>query len=230
MTTFACISEGITDQIVIENILIGFFKSYDLELNPLQPLRDETDRNKQKEFGNWFNIFEYIRSDKFRGALQFNDYVIIQIDTDVCEELHYDVSKLDDSGKRLPPETLVEKVEERLRSEIGEQVYNRFKDRIIFAICVESLECWLLPLVLKDNRKWTKIENCFEYIQRELRKEKGKNKISLAGKDGSKNPEGYENISKAFRKNKDLKKQCSYNKSFNIFLESIAKRNIVVDD
>jgi hypothetical protein len=38
-------------------------------------------------------VFNYCHSKNFQQSLQFNDYLIIQIDTDVSEEQGYDISK-----------------------------------------------------------------------------------------------------------------------------------------
>lgn len=46
MTTFGLITEGLTDQIVIENILSGYFNTNDLIVNPLQPERDKDNEDK----------------------------------------------------------------------------------------------------------------------------------------------------------------------------------------
>jgi len=66
MMVFGLITEGITDQIVIENILMGYFdKSEDeLEFKELQPLRDETDENKTQNYGGWDKVIEYCGSSK----------------------------------------------------------------------------------------------------------------------------------------------------------------------
>ena len=82
MPSFALITEGITDQIVIENILYGFVGDLEIDINPLQPLRDETDENRASNFGNWHKVLEYCSSDRFKNALQFNDFIVVQIDTD----------------------------------------------------------------------------------------------------------------------------------------------------
>ena len=42
MTSFALITEGITDQAVIENILFRYYKD-EVDVRPLQPPRDATD-------------------------------------------------------------------------------------------------------------------------------------------------------------------------------------------
>ena len=74
MATFGLITEGKTDQIVIDNILAGYFNSRDIDINELQPLRDETDKNRSETFGGWYRVFEYCRSIRFKEAFQFNDY------------------------------------------------------------------------------------------------------------------------------------------------------------
>ncbi|RLC05215.1 MAG: hypothetical protein DRI57_27700 [Deltaproteobacteria bacterium] len=53
MKTYALITEGRTDQAVIENILYGFLGSYDADINWLLPLRDDTDMNRTENFSNW---------------------------------------------------------------------------------------------------------------------------------------------------------------------------------
>ncbi len=163
MVKFGFITEGLTDQIVIEYILSGYFDTDDLDINELQPIRDETDKNRSENYGGWTLVFEYCKSDRFKQAFQFNDYIIIQIDTDVCEEKHYDVSKRNEDGKELEPVDLIHNVREKFKKElIGEEFFNNNKEKIIFAISVHSIECWLLPLYFTDNRKakivnWTDV-------------------------------------------------------------------------
>ena len=93
MAIFGLITEGKTDQIIIENILSGYFNDPDIVINWLLPLRDETDKHRIENYSNWYKVFEYCQSDKFKESFQFNDYVIVQIDTDVSEEKHYDIPK-----------------------------------------------------------------------------------------------------------------------------------------
>jgi hypothetical protein len=85
MARFGLITEGITDQIVIEYILAGFYNSPDIQVDALQPLRDETDENLAKNAGNWHKVFEYCEAKEFREAITENGeeyFLIIQIDTD----------------------------------------------------------------------------------------------------------------------------------------------------
>lgn len=55
---FGIISEGPTDQIVIENILYGWTADNDLLVTPLQP--------KEGESGNWDKVFKYCKSVDFK--------------------------------------------------------------------------------------------------------------------------------------------------------------------
>ena len=61
MSTFALITEGVTDQVVIENILIGMFGE-DVFVHPLQPIYDETDSSRIEAFGGWQSVFRYCES------------------------------------------------------------------------------------------------------------------------------------------------------------------------
>jgi hypothetical protein len=74
MVTFGLITEGITDQIIIENILTGFFNK-ELEFNQLQPLRDETDQYRATNYGGWCKVVEYCANDEFKQAFQFCNYI-----------------------------------------------------------------------------------------------------------------------------------------------------------
>lgn len=223
MTTFGFITEGVTDQIVIEYVLNGFFDTNDIDINELQPLRDETDKSRSQNYDGWTLVFEYCSSTKFKEAFQFNDYIIIQIDTDVSEEKNYDVSKRDENGVELEPADLIKKVREKFEALIGEEFFHAHEEKIIFAISVHSIECWLLPIYFNDNRK-SKIVNCLGTLNREIGK---KEKFTIDPKN--KNADYYDAISKTFRKHETLNRLCKENPSFNIFIEEIQKRNISVE-
>ncbi len=226
MINFGLITEGKTDQIVIENILVGYFQSDDLDVNELQPLRDETDERRGQYFGGWHKVFEYCQSDKFKESFQFNDYVIVQIDTDESEKTHYDVSKRGKDGKPLSPEQLIEKIVEKFKEKIGEDFYHQKEKNIIFAISVETIECWLLPLYYTDKRK-SKTAGCTEAVNRELRK-KGLN--TLTNKNKEKNPESYRKVSKIYHKHKILMNKYKENPSLTVFIEELRKRKIIVKE
>jgi len=221
MVTFGLITEGITDQIIIENILIGFFNK-DIEFNILQPLRDETDKYRAKNYGGWCKVVEYCANDEFKEALLFCNYIIIQIDTDVSNKPDgYDIPH-HENGKELTTIELIEKVINKFKNLIGEEFYTKHQDQIIFAISVHSTECWLLPLYYTDNKK-SKVINCLRTLNQALRK---KESFTI----DVKNPEYYEDISKQYWKNKLLMKHYKNNPSLKIFIEKVAEKDISIDD
>jgi hypothetical protein len=220
MISFGLITEGLTDQIVIENILAGYFKNPDLDIRPLQPERDKKDENKFKGYGSWSQVFAYCRLKDFQESFQFNDYIIIQIDTDTSQE--YGIPLQDENGEFTPKE-LIEKVIEKFKEEIiGEYFYSQCQQRIIWAISVRSLECWLLPLYYTDSRK-AKITNCLDTLNRELAK-----KHNFTIDANAKNPEYYREISEQYRKHKVLMKHYAENPSFKNFIEEIKSRDIKI--
>ncbi len=219
MISFGLITEGITDQFVIENILIGYFKGDDeIEFRELQPLRDETDENRAKNYGGWCKVIEYCSSSQFKEALLFNDYLIIQIDTDVSDKPDgYGISHYE-NGKELSPDKLIEKVMVKFIDLIGKQVYQKHETKIIFAISVHSIECWLLPLYYNDQKK-SKVKSCLSTLNQALKKTED---FTI----NAKNPEYYEIISGKYCKHKVLMKYYKENPSLKFFIEEVKKRNI----
>ncbi|MFB8792967.1 MAG: phage tail protein [Microcoleus sp.] len=219
MISFGLITEGLTDQIVIENILAGYFDNPDLDIRPLQPARDKDDENKFKGYGSWSQVFAYCRSRDFQEAFQFNKYIIIQIDTDVSED--YEVRQRDENNE-FTPEELIAKVIEKFKEVIGEDFYSKCQDKIIWAISVHSIECWLLPLYCTGKKK-SKLKNCLGTLNQELVK-----KHSFTIDANAKNPEYYREISKQYSKHKVLMACYQYNPSLKSFVVEIESKKIVI--
>jgi hypothetical protein len=119
---FALIAEGITDAAVIENILIGFFQDDEEEpaVNPVQLCDGRPLAPGQAPPGGWTLVLDALRSGSVAKALQTNDYVVIHIDSDVCEEKGFDVPRRE-GAQPLAPLELAAKVRERLVSIIDTQ-------------------------------------------------------------------------------------------------------------
>src|SRR5579862_8705965 len=109
MKSLGLVAEGITDQVVILNLLYGYFDTDEVDLTYLTPIRDETDRNRIVDGSGWHSVIEYVKSSRFVGAFQYLDYVLVHIDTDACEERHYEVPRRQD-GADLSPLQLLERV------------------------------------------------------------------------------------------------------------------------
>lgn len=209
------VTEGITDQQIISNILFGYFDDDDIIINELQPLKDETDRQKSANIGGWGNLIEYCKSEVFKKSFQIISHVIIQIDTDVCED--YDVQKKE-SGKDLTPAELSIKVVEKFIEIIGEEFYNLFSDKIIFAISIHSIECWLLPIYYNDNKK-IKVVNCLNTLNQKLSKIEG-----FTIDPNNKNLDYYEKISNFYSKRKKLLLKYKSNPSLEIFIQNLDEK------
>ncbi len=213
MPSFALITEGITDQIVIENILYGFAGDAEIDINPLQPLRDATDMNRAVSPGNWHKVLEYCSSARFKDALQFNDFIVVQIDTDVCHD--YQVSNRDEEGNELSVKAMIERVRIFLAQRIGSEFYEEYRLRILFAIAVQSTECWLLPLLYTDDKK-SKTKNCLDTLNRALIKQKS---FSIDAKN--KQPDYYRIVSEPYSRHKKLMELYKYNPSLRAFVEML---------
>lgn len=104
------------------------------------------------EIGGWQQVFASIARQDVSRALAFNDLMVIQIDTDVCEQTGFDVPRRD-GGRELTEEELVARVQERLLRAIAERDPTADLKRVAFAICVNEIECWLLLHLSPRSKK-----------------------------------------------------------------------------
>jgi hypothetical protein len=211
MVSFALVTEGITDQAILENILNGFFNE-DVQINFLNPLRDCTDENRAASFSNWEKVFEYCEQSEFKESLQFNDFVIVQIDTDTAEHPNFGVSLTTGGIQRTAVEIIAE-VKTLIAQKIGLAFFQTYQQQIIFAVAVHSMECWLLPLYEtgKPNTQ-TNVLNCYGRLCRVL----AKNKV-----DSSKNYANYLSLSHDFSKRKNLTEAAKHNESLLDFVNQL---------
>ncbi|MEO7100703.1 MAG: hypothetical protein ABI162_15180 [Luteolibacter sp.] len=220
MNEFAIVSEGVTDHAVLKNILLGWFQDQkDTEpfLKPYQPDPTAEGESAWQEFGNWENVLKYLREKKHRDALEHADFLIVQIDTDQSEHTNFGVNQ-QENGKLLEPHALVAKVAEKLQEIIGPEDVAFYGDKIIFAICVREIECWLLPLW--DIAKAAKCVGCMNAVDRALVKA---SQVPL-----NKDPERYQAVSKEYSKRKALLAKGRLNPSLGIFLKELERRNIAL--
>lgn len=228
MKTFGIIAEGPTDQIVIQNILVGFFDEPDLttSIRNLQPLKDHTDQMVSK--GGWLNVFEYCKSQYFLDALIQNDYLIIQIDSDVCEQTHFDVSRRTAEGTPKSDDLLINDIRQRFEQAFietfGQEKYDLFKNRIIYAICLEEIECWLLPIYFTDKTK-SATNNCAHKLNPKL---KEKFDVYIDENNKSNMTPNYWKFSRPYSKNKILMSNAEHNPSLSIFINTLKEKNITL--
>jgi hypothetical protein len=200
MGDFAIVAEGITDQIILRNIILAYY--HDRTPEPLivfeQPPLDVTGRAGLPHApGGWTLVVRYLRERKYRQALQLNQYVVIQLDSDIASDLG--IMRPDG----LADEHFVELIIRRLASLIPEEDLASVRDRLLFAIGLDEIECWLLPLVFDRSEKTSlnKATGCLEAINNKLRRS---NDSPLSTRDGGKDPRRYARISSQYRRRKQL--------------------------
>ena len=212
MLKFGVIAEGPSDQAVIENILLGYFQNEAEEpvINPVQPPPTPPGAP-----GGWTLVFESLKRGDPQKALQFNDYVVIHIDTDVQEESGFDVAKRE-QGKELSVPDRIARVIDRLKKEIDVEFLKANVHRLLFAVAVDSIECWLLPLLF-DKKKAGKTTGCLKAANDALRKA---NRNGLSAGE-TKFPLAYDQASRDYTKRKKLMELHDKNPSLELFVQQL---------
>jgi hypothetical protein len=207
--SFGLITEGVTDQTVLEAILIGFSGNKNLVINQLQPTEEI------REKAGWTQVLAYIESSDFQKAFDFLDFVVVQIDSDVFETDQIPANyQLALSQKSV--EEKVQTITGLLCDLIGPEVYKQYQHQILFAIAVGEIECWLLPVYFSNQAaKASKTTGCIPALNEGLKK--AGYKFYIDGKDRDK----YREISRPFHKSRELRKWAQGNPSFDIFLSAL---------
>lgn len=207
---FGLACEGITDQITLENILCGYFENPDLDENitKLQPLFDETDQ-KQGD-GGWPMLMKYLASTRFRDDVFNTEFIVLQIDSDIADNLG--IAHKDNNGNDLPPEEIISHVKAKLIAGIntGEsQFYEAHAAKILFAICVHSLECWLVSHHAEHSATY----DCFNVL---------KSVIDQGIVRVAKKYRNYNELSKPFLGKQNIQIVAEKDASFRVFIQSLA--------
>jgi len=210
---FYCVVEGITDYKVLKKILQRFYNKPNLKIECLQPALDETDL-KQKKFGGWGNALNYLKSEDFKISCDFADYIIIQIDSDICEALDVPLQL---SNSEKDSRRFIDSIKEKICLQIDKALFPQINSKLKFAIATNSIECWLLPLVYNDSRKG-KTVNCLSSLNQKLKKQ-GFTIDANAKNKGNYYDELLKNISR-----KDVLRCAQSQFSLNEFLKSLPKK------
>ena len=174
------------------------------------------DKNK---LGGWGQVFQYCNSPDFQEAFESKDYVIIHIDTDISPQ--YKIAQIDQDGNYLSPNQLIESVKNKFKSLLDPEFYQRYGERIIFAIAVHSIECWLLPLYCEDAEK-SEIDNCSARLEKTIIE-----KLILTR--FVKKSKCYQRIALPYATKETLLENYSLNPSFKIFIEDLQAKNIPIN-
>lgn len=168
---FGLICEGVTDFHVIKHVVQAYID--DAEFRPIQPNLDETHIHTTVDtFGGWELVKEFLKSDFFEDTVNNLDYVIIQIDTDVCEHINFGVSPI--TLANVDHEAFYELIKQKIIEWIDSyehDTYDYYKEKIVFAISIHSIECWLLAY---HGNKGCKILGCENELAAAIRRKGGK--------------------------------------------------------
>jgi hypothetical protein len=215
---FAIVAEGFTDQVVIEEILLGWFADDEEEpvVNREWPRSDETGRNGGRAPGGWTLLKQYFERGDFRSALQFNRYLVVHIDADIAADFGITTTG-------LAAEEVVNAFVQRFRDMIGSEIWTNHGARFLFAIGVNSIECWLLPLVFDRSMKpkLEKINGCLGALNHERTKAK---RVPLSTKDEkSKDHNVYREIARGLKCRADVEYASMHNPGFRRFVDDLIR-------
>lgn len=219
MLKIAIIAEGVTDQAVIEAVVKGALGEDECACTPVQPpaWRPSGQAGENPPPGGWTLVFQSLEGGDHRRALQFNDLVIVHIDTDVCEERGFDVAR-NEGGRTLEPDELWERAAARLRRALGEDFVRAHGDRVLFAIGVDSVECWFMPLLYPDQKVHrAHTVGCLPKANYALRA--ADREPLTRGED--KQHRAYQKLAREFERAKRLREVEGHNPSLKRFVEQL---------
>ncbi len=142
----------------------------DVIVNPIEPeTKTENGYLVQNGYGGWQQVLAHCNDETVEKILDFNDYLLVQIDTDASIQKGYDVTPMDENGNPKEVTVFFQDVKNRLLANISEEVQEKYEGRILFAICMNELECWLLPIYYSNNIR-CKTNNCLYALNQALGK------------------------------------------------------------
>jgi len=219
MVTIGLISEGMTDHIVIKHVISGYLDDPDVFITELQPRIDPNNASIALDAGNWDQVFKYCKDSDFEEGLRANPslYAVIHLDSDVFrtkevpKKYSFNFNRSD--GTTLTTPEIISEIKALLIAEIGQEVYDKYADRILFAIAVDKTECWLLPFY-ETGKARSKEVNCLKALNRKISPKSG---FTIHKKQAK----YYLKVAKPLLKHKNFIKLYHFNPSLHIFCEQL---------
>lgn len=230
---FGIIAEGKGDVAVIENVLWSITDDED-EIRVLRPeeLADETDlQSKYKamtadEFSSWILVKkDCVDREKFQLFLEENPLeeerkIILHLDTAECDLEGYDVTR---PSKAKGQQQYCTALRQAVINQINTWLEGEYQDQLLYAICIEEMEAWLLPLYeQKDSSTRPDPKRHLTGILGKKRRVDPKFGKKYHSKK-QQSPRALQAfLSKDYQKNKHLTNALRHNQSLADFVKSIA--------
>jgi hypothetical protein len=215
---FALITEGPSEHRIIKHIITKYFKGLEPEINQIQP---KLVGERPASPGGWNEVLKYCERKELNDILIENDYLVIQIDTDQSQTSPFNIDHLGSDGQAKSSEQLHADVIQKLQTLILPEILEKNGNNILFAVCIHTIECWLLPLCYSDNRR-TKTTNCIVTLNAALRKQ-NKPIIPIDGKNSNVGKKAYDSVLQNLNRKTDIIVNAQYNFGFNSFVQSLNK-------
>lgn len=215
MNSIALFCEGVSESRILRHIIERVLGD-EVAVAQLQP--ELTSEGKQDSYGGWAEVLRHCNESDVHNALAVNDCLVIQIDTDACREAFYGVADHDTEGKPLADSALYDNVRNRLLRDLSSDFLEQYGDRLVFAICINETECWLLPLYYEnDKKKRCATHNCIYILNAAIGNDGA---IPDKAKNSPKAVATYKKILKRLKRN-NVETVARYNYGFHKFVEQL---------
>lgn len=206
------ICEGVSDYRILKYITESYLSDIEAIAVPIQP--KIATNGSQDEYGGWEIVLRTIAGEGNRiiDASIDDDFIITQIDTDICHE--YGIDSTDKNN-----ETLYEEISSLIDEKLPEDIN---PNKVIKAISINSIECWLIPYVCKDEKKCLRTNNCLNVVNNIIVK-KDWGTIDVANKNNHKARRIYDKILSLKRKPREIKDASRFNYGFSQFIFQLDK-------
>lgn len=217
MKQFALVTEGVTDYLVLKPILQNFFSEEPI-IRQIRPEINDSEHETSGK-GGFRQVLDFCKSDSVNEILKENDFVVIQIDSDVSPSRGFGIPHQVD-GFEIDHIELYKSIIGHLKSLFPESVTSVNISKIIFAIGIHSIECWLIPILVPEGPNIT--HKCLTILNDELRAA-GMFQIPKHRKNSIRSKASFLTLSKSFSSKKEITRIADYNIGFKKFVDSLEK-------
>lgn len=211
------ICEGVTDLAVLENIFYGLFDEDDLDITALAPPPIDHSKpiyERNDRLGGWERLKDHLTTLEFKKSVDNHDYLIIQIDSDEAQHINFNVTiDIKKNGDHL---NFINRIEDKLIEWINVSSYinyEEYKHKIIFCVCIHSIECWILAHCNVQSNEIVSCENkMLTYLSN----------LNLKPKP-AKDVKTYKKVTKSLKKEIEIIALSERCQSFNHFICKVFK-------